>query len=201
MRALLRIIADVVVKNEEKMVIFASVPAQQALVFAITQALKIDATVYHSSMNVREKAALQERFNSTNSPMIRIGSYYTLSFGLNLQHSCHWVVFLGPPPAQRVGDQAGSRVHRIGQEFTCELVTLLTKDTFNDRQILNNIRKAVPSIISLLNSHMFKPSLAMDSDDAVELGLGDWVECVTACLSAQTTNAYRSIMDCQHLVA
>lgn len=84
-----------------------------------------------------------------------IGSFYTMSHGLNLQKSCHWVVFLDPPPSQQHGAQCAGRVYRLGQEETVELVTLNVENTFSDRQIRNNLRKATPGALASLNSTIF----------------------------------------------
>lgn len=178
-RALLATIAEVVVKNQEKMVIFATLPAQQALVYAILQAMNIDTEVYHAGLSAAEKGKLQGKFDGTNSPMVLIGSYATMSCGLNLQHRCHWGAFIDPPPSQQIGAQSCARIHRLGgqEDQIVEFVTFLTKKTFNERQVQNNLRKAIPGVLASLNNSIFGVNISTnDETDDLELDIGEWVQ-------------------------
>ena len=84
-----------------------------------------------------------------------------------------------PPPSQRHGEQADGRTFRIGQKYACEFVAFSVPDTFNDRQVLNNLRKAIPSIITNLNNEIFGPlseMSAVNEEEEVELTIGQWVQ-------------------------
>ncbi|KAK5065222.1 hypothetical protein LTR84_001060 [Exophiala bonariae] len=74
-----------------------------------------------------------------------------------------------------------ARIHRVGQTKTVELIPFATKSTFNGRQVLNNLKKAVPGLLASLNSNLFGQDIACDDEDAGDdwandLQLGDWVE-------------------------
>ena len=74
-------IAEIVVKNQEKMVLFCTYHAQQALLFAILPALNIDAQIYHAGLTVKEPYRLFNNFNGNSSRMVLIGSVTTMSVG------------------------------------------------------------------------------------------------------------------------
>lgn len=177
-RALMNWINEVVIKGQEKMVIFTSLPGQQVLLSAILKALNISTAVYHAHLSVTEKSMLQKTFNREDKPMVLIGSYAITSCGLNLQHRCHFGAFLDPPPSKAIGEQAGARIHRVGQEEVVDLVTFSTKGSFNDRQYTNNLRKAMPGLLASLNQRLFGRDVAVDVDPDDEEAipdLGEWV--------------------------
>ncbi|KAK4945202.1 hypothetical protein LTR10_015628 [Elasticomyces elasticus] len=163
-RALLRLVRRVVVKDLKKIVIFASLPAQQVLLLAILKALEIPVAVYHGHLSSQMKRGLKKRFNDEQNPMVLIGSYAITSCGLNLQHQCHWGAFLDPPPSKAMGEQAGARIHRVGQESTGQLVTFSTKGTLNDRQYVNNL-------LNLLNTRFIDGQFQSGADTQLEIML------------------------------
>lgn len=169
-------VRDNVVVNQRKMVIFASMPAQQVLLFAILKAYNICTEVYHAALSPQEKAKLQRGFNEETTPLILIGSYATTSCGLNLQQRCYTGAFLDPPPSKAIGEQAGARIHRLGQRKDVELVTFSTASTFNDRQLCNNIRKAMPGLVANMATKVFGEGLNTAGDDPDTItNLGKWV--------------------------
>jgi hypothetical protein len=108
--------------------------------------------------------------------MILVGSMKGMSVGYNLQSKCHWAVFMDPPPSQPLGDSAAARVHRLGQTEPVEVVTLTVPNTFNDRQIQNNLRKAIPNVMAMMDSTIFGAETGGDVlEEENELQTGKWV--------------------------
>jgi hypothetical protein len=142
------------------------------------QALKIPTQVYHAGLTHKEKDELRKAFNENDKPLVMIGSYAVTSCGLNLHKRCHWGVFLDPPPSKPIGDQAGARIHRVGQDHPVQLITLTTKNSFNERQILNNLRKAIPGLLASLNQNLFGVDIigVADKDSQLKPDLGQWVK-------------------------
>jgi hypothetical protein len=83
------LVGKIVVEKREKMRVFASLPAQQVLLFAVLDVLQIPTAVYHAHLKPNEKADVHEQFNTDATPMVLIGSYAFTSCGLNFQHKCH----------------------------------------------------------------------------------------------------------------
>lgn len=77
----------------------------------------------------------------------------------------------GPPPSRSVGEQAGARLHRVGQTEIVDLVTLSTKGTFNDSQVLNNLRKAAPGMLTQPSENVFGRGIAMRKTMITKLSL------------------------------
>lgn len=177
-RGILKFLREVVVHGQHKLVLFASFPAQQVILYAILQALKIPTGVYHAHLKQSERDRLRHDFTTADNPMVFIGSYALTSCGLNLQHRCHWAAFIDPPPSKAIGEQAGARIHRVGQNEVVEMVTFSTEATFNDRQFLNNLKKAMPGFYASLNKDVFGQELpSYLTDGEVEFpDFGDWVE-------------------------
>jgi SNF2 family DNA or RNA helicase len=147
-KTVMDMVAQLVVLEEKKLLIFCTIPAQQALVFAMLQAANVSCAVYHGALSSMEKGVLQKQFNKSRQPMVMIGTFQTMSHGLNLQHQCHHEILLDPPPSLAWFDQTAARIHRLGQDETCFVVMLSAEGTFNDRIMMNNIRKAVPATIA-----------------------------------------------------
>lgn len=178
LRALMTYIRNWVVVRGKKMMIFASLPAQQVLLAAILRALNIECNVYHAGLTNQEKEKMQDDFNDINRPEVLIGSYAITSCGLNLQKACFIGAFLDPPPSKALGEQAGARIHRLGQTHDVDLVTFSTKDTFNDRQFRNNMRKAMPGLVANLSNRNFGEDITlsyMEEGEDTLPELGEWV--------------------------
>jgi hypothetical protein len=99
-----------------------------------------------------------------------------MSVGYNLQEQCHWAAFIDPPPSQPLGDWAAARVHRLGQTEPVEVVTMTVPHTFNDRQIQNNLRKAIPNVMAMMDQTIFGAEVGGgEATEEAELHVGRWV--------------------------
>jgi hypothetical protein len=100
--------------------------------------------------------------------------------GFNLQESCQWVLFADDPPSEPIGAQAGARVHRLGVPGPVEVVTHYTPKSINDRQLKNNLRKAFPGTMAMMDNSIFGPhvggeeaSSSLDHEEVIQVGT--WV--------------------------
>jgi hypothetical protein len=176
LRGLLSLVRSVVVRRQEKLTLFVTLPGQLVLVMAMFWAVGLSAAALYSGMTNAEKAATVKRFTDEAEPMILVGSMKGMSVGYNLQSKCHWAVFMDPPPSQPLGDSAAARVHRLGQTEPVEVVTLTVPNTFNDRQIQNNLRKAIPNVMAMMDSTIFGAETGGDVlEEENELQTGKWV--------------------------
>jgi hypothetical protein len=143
---------------------------------AMFSALKLSAAALYGGMSNAEKAATVRRFTDEAEPMILVGSMKGMSVGYNLQAQCHWAAFMDPPPSQPLGDSAAARAHRLGQTEPVEVVIMTVPQTFNDRQIQNNLRKAIPNVMAMMDRTIFGAEVGGgEATEEEELHVGRWV--------------------------
>ena len=173
LRALLRILSEKVVQDEEKAVVWCLYPATQLLVYKILRLLNIDTILFASHLTDREKEDVKEAFNTPNrSGTVMIMSYKIGNVGLNLQKACHHVHLFDPPPNDPMAYQAVGRSRRFGNPSAVVWVwEYYLQKSFNDRILALNIRKALPGLMAELSKEMFRQSDTEDSSDSL---LGDW---------------------------
>ena len=111
--------------------------------------------------NTRERVEEQNKFNNDDSCKILIGTIAAAGTGLTLV-AANTVFFLDEPFNFARKNQAEDRVHRIGQNSTVNIITLVTKDTIDEKihQLVEEKRfmsdamidnLSVPDITILLN--------------------------------------------------
>ena len=97
LRALLYLIADVVVRDQQKMIVFCAYPATELLIYGALQLMQVSCILYSSSMKAEELGRAVQRFNNTTyTNMVFITSYAKGGYGMNLQNKC-WNVVLAEP--------------------------------------------------------------------------------------------------------
>lgn len=169
---------DHVILNQEKLVLFVSLPGQVALIYAPLNALRVNVGVVHAGLSPDERTVIQDRFREHfASPMVYLTSYSINSSSINLQEDCHRCILFDVPPSLGVGLQAAARVRRVGQTELTELSTFVLLKSFNDRQVQNNLRKAIPGIMASLDNSIFKATLERSPEDPDEtvMAIADWV--------------------------
>jgi hypothetical protein len=171
LRHTLRIVAEVVVLKKRKLLIWASLPANQLLLYACMQALKIDAICYTSELDrdQREKA-VGEFTKNPNSAMVFIGGFFVGAAGLNLQGLCSIMIFFDSAPNKGIADQAVARLRRLNQQSTVMKLELSVEGAFQDRIIQKNLRRAMTGILAEVDTN---------TGDATEDGkavynIGEW---------------------------
>lgn len=173
--ATLALVAEIVIKERRKVCLWTLLPAEQLLLWAILRKLKIDARMFSSDLSQPDRDQLIKTFNKSNSKaVVLINSFSMNSCGLDLQHQCSNTINFDIPMSRAIRDQADHRFRRFGQRNVVFSWGLSMSNTINDRQILNNLAKAAPGIMSELNSSIFEIDKITD-DNNVTFSLGKWV--------------------------
>lgn len=134
MRSLLRMVAELVILHEKKLIIWCSLPATQIFVDITLRALHIPTACYTSELDFDQRNKLVAEFTTTNAgAQVFIGSYYIGSTGLNLQYYCHHSGMFDAPPNEGSKKQALGRSRRIGQAFTVENFEFSVINSFQNR--------------------------------------------------------------------
>jgi hypothetical protein len=180
LRAIMAFARSLIVRRKEKVVIFVTLPGQMALYYAVFQKLQIPCACLAANLKGPDKVALISTFNSGERAMALIGNFCGMGTGFNLQESCQWVLFADDPPSEPIGAQAGARVHRLGVPGPVEVVTHYTPKSINDRQLKNNLRKAFPGTMAMMDNSIFGPhvggeeaSASLDEEEVIQIGT--WV--------------------------
>ncbi|EGD97711.1 hypothetical protein TESG_05112 [Trichophyton tonsurans CBS 112818] len=171
---LMPLLTDIVLRAEEKVVIWCLFPAEQVLVLTVLQLVGIDAKILSADLSVSEREHLVQAF--TTDPervMVLVCSYNVSSTGLNLQKLCRNVVIFSPPTSKASQDQAIGRVKRLGQTHVVHVYEIRVRDSFNIRQVITNITKAVPALVADLNSRIFHIE---EADMGGTIDLGEWAK-------------------------
>lgn len=179
-RALVKILRKVVVQDDEKLIIYCTQPSQMAHILAILKGLQIGTSCYHAGLNREEKDAIIINFNKLTTengiqtPKVLLTTVVLAGIGLNLQYCCHRMVFMDPPIAQYLFEQACCRIHRLGQIHDVNVYTLVQEGSFNKNMVDNTLKKAAPGLIASLNKE-FGLEIGEDEMGERTVELGDWV--------------------------
>jgi superfamily II DNA/RNA helicase len=178
LRILALILGEVVFKNDKKLIIWVSFPAEQILLYHFLQRFKLDAGAITADLSQKERRAVQRAFNEDkNRCRVLVCSYAINSCGLNLQSMCNHVVLWNPPLSDPIAQQAVGRSRRIGQRYTVLVYELFVQKSFNEKQLSHNLAKALPGVMAELNTHIFNGHQGDIEEDREEgrVGLGQWI--------------------------
>lgn len=172
LRQLLQIISSLVLLSHRKVTIWCSLPANQVLIGACLQVLRIDSAIYTADLTSSERQDLVWKF--TQDPKgcrVWVGSYAVGSVGLNLQAMCNHSINFDSPLNDGQAKQAIGRIRRLKQPLTVEQFELSVDNTFQSRIIQNALRKAVPGTIADLTMEVEE----IDDDNFTKVfSIGRW---------------------------
>jgi hypothetical protein len=172
LRHILRILAELVVLMRRKVVIWCGLPANQLLLLACCQALRIDCVCYTSELSHSERSELVNAFvNQTQSAYVFIGGFNVGSVSLNLQALCNHAIDFDSAPNKGIQDQATGRLRRLNQPYTVERFEVSVEKSFQSRVIQNSLMKAVPGAIAELSMNVESTKV---EDGETEFSVGDW---------------------------
>lgn len=174
-RAILALVAEVTIKNKQKQVIWLKFPAQQLLLWDILHKMGVNVGIYSSDVPQRERNELLDNFNQhPDRPMVLLCGENMAAFGLNMQKKCHNNILGDCPMSRQTRESLDGRLRRVGQENDVLSYDISMRRTFNERQLQNNLGKAIPGLMSELNQSIF--DIGQD-DQAGDLSytVGDWV--------------------------
>lgn len=178
LRSMMRVISELVILQQKKLIVFCSIPANQLLVYAVLQALRVSALLYTSNLSIEDRAAAVLKFTQKpNEAMVFIASYFVGSTGLNLYPLCYHILLFDSAHNEGAQRQALGRAQRIGQTETVEVFEINNVNTFQNRIIRNSIEKALPGTIAELDIDIsLKPpskSTGLQKEDS-QLDIGTW---------------------------
>jgi hypothetical protein len=171
-RALLRIVAELVVVQKKKVLIWVALPAVQLLLLGIFRALGIDAIAYTADLNMKERNDATSAFNKEkDKAMILIGTFDVGSAGLNLQYLCHYAVFFDSAPNRGMASQASGRLWRMNQKETVVQFEMTMDQTFQSYIVTHTLQRSLPGVMAELSLPM---TLQKDASGETHLVVGDW---------------------------
>jgi hypothetical protein len=153
-RATLRVIAELVILVEKKLILWCSIPANQVLLYSIFQAMDIGQACYTSELSRDERSFLVTQFTKNRKCCVFIGSYFVGSYGLNLQYQCHHHAFFDGYPNSGARAQARGRDRRIGQPYPVEEFEIYVENSFQNRVIQNTVFKTLPGAMAELSINL-----------------------------------------------
>lgn len=100
-------------------------------------------------------------------------------FGLDLQRLCHNSHLFDPAYSDPVQKSAVDCCRRVGQLYYVVVVEYAVQSSFNDYQITNNLKKAIPGIMSELNRRLISGGHSETEEKGMEsldkaINLGRW---------------------------
>ena len=170
LRALLPIVAEQVFERKEKAIVWCLFPGQQVYVAAAMHLCGIDAKIFSADLSQREREEMVRSFTTDRTATdVLVCSYSVNSSGMNLQRLCHNVHLFETAMSEPVAMQAIGRVRRLGQTHVVKVYDYRVLDSFNMRQAVTNLSKAVPGMIAELNKAIFNVGID-DAGDNISLG-------------------------------
>lgn len=98
-----------------------------------------------------------------DSCMVLIYSYYVNSMGSNMQVQCWNYYLFDLPLSNSLEMQAIGYILHLGQQSTVKVYSYIVTDSFNTKQLIKNIEKALPEITAQLNMSLFGSASENDS--------------------------------------
>ena len=174
LRATLRIVAELVILHKKKWIIWCSLPANQLLLYACFQALKLPSVCYTSELSREERGELVKAFTEDPEQRLFIGSWYVGSTGLNLQSQCNHNAEWDAPPSIGAMTQARGRSRRIGQLLAVENFELSVPSSFQDRVFHNTIIKSLPTAMAEVTFNVQEVEGTSSNDEVKGINIGRW---------------------------
>lgn len=106
-----------------------------------------NAQMIHGEVKPKEKQIAEEKFQTDPDCMVLIGTIGSMGTGLNLT-AANCVIFMDEPWTYSNFSQAIDRTHRIGTKGQVDIISLITKDTIDER--IHNLILSKKNISDLL---------------------------------------------------
>ncbi len=150
------------------------VPAVSLYIQTLLKLLGIDSHVMTSHMTAAQRREVAQEFDrNPYKYKVLITPYGLACTGYNFQHSCWHLHCYEVSLNEGITAQAIGRNRRIGCPSDVVYVYLYyIQGTFDDRQMTNNMIKAMPQVFAELNREIF--SGEGDSDKDVVCDIGQW---------------------------
>lgn len=165
LRSLLKMVAELVIVHDKKIIIWCALPATQVFIYIILQALGITASCYSAELSMEERTKVVADFCDPRGAKCFIGGFHVGSTGHNLQACCHHSAMFDAPPNKGSEKQSIGRIRRIGQPYTVENFEFSVVNSFQNRQIRTNILKALPGAMAELTINIRANPSHEDEDE------------------------------------
>lgn len=119
-----------IASNGEKAIIFSNWTSMTDPTFERLR--KYNPAIITGNTKDNERAAQQDKFMNNDSCKVIIGTTGAMGTGLTLT-AANTVIFLDEPWNKALKDQAEDRAHRIGTKSNVNIITLICKDTIDER--------------------------------------------------------------------
>jgi superfamily II DNA helicase RecQ len=161
--ALLKIATRRIEFDNDKLAIFAALPANQILVHAVMKAMGWDSVLYTGTMDEEARAVAINDFNwNPNKARVLVMNYKVGAVGLNIQYSCRLVIHMDTPINAAVMEQAIGRFDRHGQAFDVESIEIILDGSVQDYLDRHLTKKSKATYIAQLTNTIF--ATVYDSD-------------------------------------
>ena len=124
-------IADEVIQNGRKLIVFSNWTEILNPVFNKLKELGYNPALY-TGENVNERESEKVRFRTDKSCKVICGTIGAMGTGLTLTEATT-VVFLDEPWNRAIKDQCEDRAHRIGTSESVNIITLLCRDSIDEK--------------------------------------------------------------------
>jgi hypothetical protein len=173
LRTLLPNIRDEILLYGEKSIIWTLNPGEQLFVAAALALCNIDVRVLHAELKSNERQEMIHEFvTKPKNAMVLVCSFYINSSGSNLQGLCRNVHLWDIPMSEALLMQAIGRVRRLGQKRIVKVYDYTVLNSFNIKQLENNLAKMIPGLVAELSDELFNITF---NHDTKEIDLGYWV--------------------------
>jgi len=166
-------IRDEILLYGEKSIIWTLNPGEQLFVAAALALCNIDVRVLHAELKSNERQEMIHEFvTKPKNAMVLVCSFYINSSGSNLQALCRNVHLWDIPMSEALLMQAIGRVRRLGQKRIVKVYDYTVLNSFNIKQLENNLAKMIPGLVAELSDELFNITF---NQDTKEIDLGYWV--------------------------
>ncbi|KAI9777953.1 MAG: hypothetical protein M1839_008488 [Geoglossum umbratile] len=153
------LIAEICVKQREKIVVWVGAPWEQLLLEGYLKTVEVDVRSIYGGMSMNSRQNIIDAFHTDrSSPMVLICTYMINSCGLNLHGHCRNVLLFSPAPSQPVEQQAIGRCRRIGQTMPQRVWRLFLRQSWDEWAEGNALVKLLPTFMAEMNSKLFAGS-------------------------------------------
>lgn len=131
----LQLLHEYVYTKREKVVIFVDLPVIQMYMHSLVRLAGFEALTIRSTDRAAEKEiALAEFQREGGEPSVFVANLAIMGAGVNLQKVCSTIIFINFHTNERMLEQAGGRVVRLGQKKTVDWHTIKVVNSYHDYQ-------------------------------------------------------------------
>lgn len=128
---MLRELAEELVANDEKFIVFSNWTAVLNDAYKMLANMNLEPALY-TGENIKTREDEKQRFKTSKACKCICGTTAALGTGVTLTEATT-VIFLDEPWNRGTKEQAEDRAYRIGTNSTVNIITLIAKDTIDER--------------------------------------------------------------------